>query len=99
MDQINRQATACHPHVLMYNIENQDNLKLLTRYYDYYKVPQSNRQLPCAFIGKTYLTGKSGINQGLMYAIENDSSETPLLGKSAVRQTPRSNILNLQEHS
>jgi cytochrome c biogenesis protein CcdA len=88
MEQINKETAAFHPNVLMHNIENTDNLKLLNRYYDYYKVPQKERQLPCIFVGKTYLAGESSIQTGLRFAITQDGSATPLLKATPLAEDP-----------
>lgn len=82
INQINTQATAYHPTVLMYDIESTKNLELLSRYYDYYRVPQKQRHLPCAFVGKVYLSGEDAIQSGLKAAITQMDSPTPMLNQS-----------------
>jgi cytochrome c biogenesis protein CcdA len=48
-------------YIYKYNTSEEDNLNLLEKFYDAYKVPEKDRTLPVVFFGSSYISGEKEI--------------------------------------
>jgi len=74
------QAIKSRLEIEKYNISTIDNLEMLRRYFDEYRIPDEDQQVPILFIGDKYLKGYEEIKGNLVNLIEaGQGILTPLL--------------------
>lgn len=61
-----------YSHVVLkeFNIGEPENLELVKKYFEIYKVPEREQSVPIIFIGDTYLSGREAIQQKLVNKIK-----------------------------
>ena len=87
MVRISTELAEYKPNIIMYNIENPENLELLNKYYEYYQIPKARQHLPCVFVGNNYLDSEDAIQNKLKQSITDMKTETPLLKKSTAERS------------
>ncbi|GKU30196.1 hypothetical protein [Clostridium folliculivorans] len=66
-----------------YSLNEDQNLKLLQQYYEYYKVPKDEQSVPILFVADKYYKDKDEIKNLLpKLLLDENVKETPVLGKS-----------------
>lgn len=61
-----------------FNIGEPENLELIKKYFEVYKVPENDQFVPIIFIGDTYLSGLEAIKEELIEKIETGEGITTL---------------------
>lgn len=70
-----------------YNINDNDSLELLYKYYEYYDVPQSKQNVPILFISnKFFQNDKEILSEIPKLAISDDLQDTPIIASEKIRK-------------